>query len=188
MINNIFVSSRLGSVIPAVWTGPPFLTPSNAHLPFAFSVKRSSVVFRNSHTNRTAEIFIMSTFSLYRGDSNYQRVAPPTTIYEKNQWESSNSGNRHLVSCFDIISVANILIFPLRFCKTTLTWWSHYTSYTFSHKFIYKLAFFFGCFPSRFFLVLVINCFIYNEWEVMWYTCTWDERTCWIAFSVLPDS
>lgn len=158
IINNIFVSSRLGSVIPAVWTGPPlFLTPSNAHLPFAFSVKRSSVVFRNSHTNRTAEMFIMSTFSLYRGDSNYQRVAPPTTIYEKNQWESSNSGNRHLVSCFDIISVANILVFPLPFFRNTQTFREVVIFHThWPIKFIYKFAAFLFFFLLLSFTVFVV--------------------------------
>jgi hypothetical protein len=72
----------------------------------------------------------MSTFSLYRRDSNYQRMAPPSAIYEVNQWKSSNSGNRHLPFCFDVISVANILFFPLFFFLTTSTSWSYYDWHT----------------------------------------------------------
>jgi hypothetical protein len=109
-INNIFVSSWLCSVILR-----PFAPPSKCPATFRLCVVRVTDVFCNSHINRTAEIFIMSTYSLYRGDCNYQRMAPPSTIYEANQSGSSNSGNRHLLCCFDANSVANLVAFPLCF-------------------------------------------------------------------------
>lgn len=133
------MSSWLCSVIPGVWTLPPS-PPHKYPATFRLCVERCFEVFRNSHINRTAEIFIMSTFSLYRGDCNYQRMAPPSTIYEANQWEWSNSGNRHLLSCFDVSSVANVLGFPLFLAARTL--WSYNNSYIFIHTLFCGVMFF----------------------------------------------
>lgn len=172
------MSSWQCSVIPGVWTLPPS-PPHKYPATFRLCVERCFEVFRNSHINRTAEIFIMSTFSLYRGDCNYQRMAPPSTIYEANQWEWSNSGNRHLLSCFDVSSVANVLGFPLFLAARTL--WSYNNSYIFIHTLFCGFMFFMFLIS----LLFIRNTPFYLHCTQQVFICASDKQTCWMYFKSL---
>lgn len=131
-------------------------------------MERSHQIFPNSHINRTAEIFIMSTFSLYRRDSNYQRMAPPSTIYEVNQWKSSKLWKPPLSVLFwcDQCSQHTDFFFPL-FFLTTSTSWIYVDWYSCIHSISYEFGTLLHVFIpdfTCFFCVFIRNSHVYLQY------------------------